>query len=31
MLIATPDYNFSIPGVLKNALDWVIHALLAVF
>ena len=23
VLIATPDYNFSIPGVLKNALDWV--------
>ncbi len=23
MLIVTPEYNFSIPGVLKNALDWI--------
>jgi chromate reductase len=23
VLIDTPEYNFSIPGVLKNALDWV--------
>lgn len=22
ILIATPEYNFGIPGVLKNALDW---------
>ncbi len=23
VLLATPEYNYSIPGVLKNAIDWV--------
>lgn len=23
ILMATPEYNYSVPGVLKNALDWV--------
>lgn len=23
VLIATPEYNYSIPGVVKNAIDWV--------
>jgi len=22
ILIATPEYNFSVPRVLKNAIDW---------
>ena len=22
LLVATPEYNYSIPGVLKNAIDW---------
>lgn len=23
LLLATPEYNYSVPGVLKNAIDWV--------
>jgi chromate reductase len=23
VVIVTPEYNYSVPGVLKNALDWV--------
>ena len=26
ILIATPEYNYTIPGVLKNAIDWVSKA-----
>ena len=22
MLIATPEYNYGVPGILKNAIDW---------
>lgn len=26
ILIATPEYNYSVPGALKNAIDWVSRA-----
>ena len=26
ILFATPEYNYSVPGVLKNAIDWVSRA-----
>lgn len=26
VLVATPEYNYSVPGVLKNAIDWMSRA-----
>ena len=26
VLIVTPEYNYSIPGVLKNAIDWALRS-----
>ena len=26
VLISTPEYNYSVPGVLKNAIDWISRA-----
>ena len=31
VLIATPEYNYSIPGMLKNAIDWISRATPAPF
>src|ERR687893_234397 len=25
ILVATPEYNYSVPGVLKNAIDWLMR------
>ena len=25
VLFVTPEYNYSVPGVLKNAIDWASH------